>query len=76
MACGLYTGLSDARIDACCKVVCLVRGSSTCRKSVLALDSIAEKRHDKPLTEQNKHAMSLTHGFAHGVCQSVLLCIR
>lgn len=47
-----------------------------CRRSVAALNLIAQKRSGTLLTEQDQHAMSLTHGFAHGICQSVLLCIR
>ncbi len=46
------------------------------RRTVLALEFIAQKKADTQLTGQNKQAMALTHGFAHGVVQSVLFTIR
>ncbi len=47
-----------------------------CRRTCVALEFIAHKKTDTELTEQNKQAMALTHGFAHGVMQSVLSSIR
>ena len=46
------------------------------RRTCVALAFIAHKKTDTELTEQNKQAMALTHGFAHGVVQSVLFSIR
>jgi len=46
------------------------------RRICVALEFIAHKKTDTELTEQNKQAMALTHGFAHGVVQSVLFSIR
>lgn len=46
------------------------------RRTCVALEFIAHKKTDTELTEQNKQAMALTHGFAHGVVQSVLFSIR
>ncbi|DBB12554.1 TPA: hypothetical protein ACH3X3_005349 [Trebouxia sp. C0006] len=45
------------------------------RRTCVALAFIAHKKTDTELTEQNKQAMALTHGFAHGVVQSVLFSI-
>ena len=47
-----------------------------CRRTVLALEMIAQKKADAQLTLDNKHALALTHGFAHGVVQSILFSIR
>ena len=47
-----------------------------CRKCVSALELIAQKKVDMHLTLNNKQAMALTHGFAHGLVQSVLFNIR
>ncbi len=46
------------------------------RRICVALEFIAHKKADTELTEQNKQAMALTHGFAHGIVQSVLFSIR
>lgn len=46
------------------------------RRICVALEIIAHRKTDTVLTEQNKQAMALTHGFAHGVVQSVLFSIR
>ena len=46
------------------------------RRTCVALEFIAHKKTDTELTEQNKQAMALTHGFAHGIVQSVLFSIR
>ena len=48
----------------------------TCRRCVSALELIARNKVDMHLTLQNKQAMALTHGFAHGLVQSVLFHIR
>ncbi|KAL3137650.1 hypothetical protein ABBQ38_004926 [Trebouxia sp. C0009 RCD-2024] len=45
------------------------------RRCVAALEMIAQKKADTHLTVQNQQAMALTHGFAHGVVQSVLFNI-
>lgn len=47
-----------------------------CRRCVAALELIAQKKADTHLTVQNQQAMALTHGFAHGIVQSVLFNIR
>ena len=41
-----------------------------------ALELIARNKVDMHLTLQNEQAMGLTHGFAHGLVQSVLFSIR
>ena len=46
------------------------------RRTVAALEVIARQKVGTQLTEQNKQAMALTHGFAHGTVQSVLFSIR
>lgn len=46
------------------------------RRTCVALEFIAHKKTDTELTEQNKQAMALAHGFAHGIVQSVLFSIR
>lgn len=48
----------------------------SCRRCVSALELIARNKVDMHLTLQNEQAMGLTHGFAHGLVQSVLFSIR
>lgn len=56
--------------------VLVVKHGAMRRRICVALEFIAHRKTDTELTEQNKQAMALTHGFAHGVVQSVVFIIR
>ena len=75
MGCGEYTGTGAAGLLVCWRFQRLTT-FCTCRRCVAALEFIAQKKADTQLTEQNKQAMALTHGFAHGLVQSALFSIR
>lgn len=56
--------------------LCFIANVLISRRTVIALEYIAQKKADTQLTDQNKQLMVLTHGVAHGTVQSVLFTIR
>lgn len=75
MHCGGFTGASCKNCQCHCWPL-VFKHVVMRRRTCVVLEFIAHKKTDTELTEQNKQAMALTHGFAHGVVQSVLFSIR